>query len=494
MTAQREKSPRLGAKVRVLRRRENLSQAEMAERLGISPSYLNLIENNNRPLPAPLLIRLAQLFGVELHTFSADEDGRLVTALLEALADPLFEGHDVLATEVRELASASPAIARSVLTLYRSYKQAKESTETLSARLFEGERQTGVDVSHVSSEEVGDLIQHHMNHFPELEQAAEELWRDAQLRGDDLYPRLIRHLKEAHGVKVRIAPAGADEQMLRRFDPERKALTVSELLPTRSRKMQLAYQIGLLSLGPLLDRLTTSPLLTTDESRSLARAALANYFAAAVLMPYESFLQAAREQRYDLDVIGRRFGAGFEQVAHRVTTLRRPRAEGVPFHMIRIDLAGNISKRFSASGIPMARFSGACPRWNIFAAFSTPGMIRIQLSRMPDGAAYFCIARTVQADSHGFHAQPRIHAIGLGCPASHARELVYSDGLDLENLDAAVPVGVTCRVCERTDCEQRAFPSLRHPLRINENVRGVSLYASVATKPKGASGGLDGQR
>jgi predicted transcriptional regulator/DNA-binding XRE family transcriptional regulator len=481
---QREKAPRLGAKVRALRRRESLGQADLAQRLGISPSYLNLIENNHRPLPAPLLIRLAQLFGVELHTFADDEDGRLTTGLIEALADPLFEGQDVLSTEVRELATTSPAIARALLTLYRSYHRAKESAETLSARLFEGERQTGLDLSHVSSEEVGDLIQHHMNYFPELEQAAEDLWRNAQLKGDDLYPRLIRHLKDTHGVKVRIARNHAAQATLRRFDPDKRALSISELLPTRSRKMQLAYQIGLLTQGTILDRLTSSPLLTTDDSRSLARAALANYFAAAVLMPYESFLQAAQEQRYDLDVIGRRFGVGFEQAAHRVTTLRRPRSEGVPFHMIRIDVAGNISKRFSASGIPMARFSGACPRWNIFAAFSTPGMVRIQLSRMPDGAAYFCIARTVQADSHGFHAQPRIHAIGLGCPAARARELVYSDGLDLDNADGFVPVGVACRLCERTDCEQRAFPSLRHSLRIDENVRGVSLYTSVSGKDR----------
>jgi len=478
----REKTTRLGAKVRGLRRRESLSQTDLAERLGISPSYLNLIENNHRPLPAPLLIRLAQLFGVELSAFADDEDGRLMTALFEALADPLFEGQDVLSTEVRELITTSPAIARAVLTLYRSYHQARESAETLSARLFEGERQTGLDLSHVSSEEVGDLMQHHMNYFPELEQAAEDLWRDAQLKGDDVYPRLIKHLKEAHGVKVRIARSQKGETTLRRFDPDKKVLAVSELLPTRSRKMQLACQIGLLSLRSVLDRLTASPLLTTDDSRSLARAALANYFAAAVLMPYDAFLQAAQEQRYDLDVIGRRFGVGFEQVAHRVTTLRKPRAEGVPFHMIRIDVAGNISKRFSASGIPMARFSGACPRWNIFAAFSTPGMVRIQLSRMPDGAAYFCIARTVQADSHGFHAHPRIHAIGLGCPVSRARELVYSDGLDLDNPDGFVPVGVTCRLCERTDCEQRAFPSIRHPLRIDENVRGVSLYATVGAE------------
>ena len=205
--------------------------------------------------------------------------------------------------------------------------------------------------------------------------------------------------------------------------------------------------------------------------------ALASYFAAAVLMPYAPFLAAAREERYDIDVIGRRFRVGFEQVCHRLTTLRRPGAEGVPFHMIRIDVAGNISKRFSASGIHFARFSGACPRWNVFASFMTPGMIRIQLSRMPDGVAYFCIARTVHKDAGGYHAQQPVQAIGLGCQLTWARHLVYSDGVDIDNLDTATNVGVTCRTCDRTDCEQRAFPSLRHPLRIDEDVRGPSIYS-----------------
>src|SRR5258706_5576436 len=223
----RDKPTRLGAKVRALRRRESMSQTDLATRLGISASYLNLIENNHRPLPAPLLIRLAQLFGVELSAFADDEDGRLMTALFEALADPLFEGQDVLSTEVRELTTSSPTIARALLTLYRSYHQARESAENLSARLFEGERQTGLDLSHVSSEEVSDLIQQHMNYFPELEQAAEDLWRDAQLKGDDIYPRLIRHLKEAHGVKVRIDRSHQGETTLRRFEPDRKVLSVS---------------------------------------------------------------------------------------------------------------------------------------------------------------------------------------------------------------------------------------------------------------------------
>jgi hypothetical protein len=457
-----------------------LSQAELAERLGISASYLNLIENNHRALTADLLIRLSQLFELELHSFAADENARTQAALFEAFSDPLFENQDVPAAEVRELVNGSPALARAVLTLYRSYRSTRESSELLASKVFDGEREGALGVSHVSSEEVGDLIQQHMNYFPELEEAAESLWTDAQLKQDDLYPRLMRHLRERHGVKVRVVEVGGkDGQALRRYDAGKKILSLSELLPNRSRRMQLAYQIGLLSQGEVIDRLTESPLLTTNESKTLARAALANYFAAAVLMPYGAFRDAAREQRYDVDILGRRFGTGFEQVAHRLTTLRRPGAEGVPFHMIRIDVAGNISKRFSASGIPIARFSGACPRWNIFSAFSTPGMIRIQLSRMPDGNSYFCLARTVQGDNHGYHTPPRIHVIGLGCPATRARELVYSDGLDLNQLDSAVPVGVTCRLCERNDCEQRAFPSLRQTLKLDENVRGLSLYAEV---------------
>jgi hypothetical protein len=263
---------------------------------------------------------------------------------------------------------------------------------------------------------------------------------------------------------------------LRRYDPERRLLSLSELLPTRGRTFQLAHQIGLLTQRAALDALSADPLLSTGESRALARVALANYFAGAVLMPYERFLRAACDERYDIDIVSRRFRVGFEQTCHRLTTLRRPGAEGVPFHMIRIDAAGNISKRFSASGIRLARFSGVCPRWNIFSAFLTPGMIRVQLSRMPDGAVYFCVARTILKDSAGYHAQPPVLALGLGCQVSCARELVYSDGVDLENLEAAVPVGITCRLCDRIDCQQRALPSLRQPLQIDENTRGLTLY------------------
>ncbi len=472
--------PRLGAKVRAVRRREGLTQVQLAERLGISPSYLNLIENNRRPLPAPLLIKLAQQLNIDLQTFATDEDARLVSDLIEVFADPLFEEQGLTSADVREMATSSPSAARAVLSLYRGYRAARTAADDLSSRLLSaGEDPGAVDRTHVPSEEVSDLIQRHNNHFPELEAGAEDLLRRAKLNTDDLYAGLVRYLEKEHGIRVEIARTEAERGTLRRYDAERKVLTLSELLPTRSRSFQLAYQIGMLTQHPRLESIAHDPYVTTTESQTLARVALANYFAGAVLMPYEPFLRAAREERYDIDVIGRRFRVGFEQVCHRLTTLRRPNAEGIPFHMIRIDVAGNISKRFSASGIRIARFSGACPRWNIFAAFLTPGMVRIQVSRMPDGHAYFCIARTIQKDSGGYHAQQPVMALGLGCKLERGREMIYADGMDLDNPGIVTPVGVTCRLCERTDCDQRAFPSLRQPLVVDENVRGTSLYSAV---------------
>lgn len=470
----------LGPRVRSLRRQRRLTQAALAARLGISPSYLNLIEHDRRPLSAELLIRLAQAFDLDVRAFAAGDHERLVADLLEAFGDPLFEDSGLTPSDVRELAAVQPAAARALLALYHAYEAARSSARALAERVADGSELKGIDSFRLPSEEVGDLIQRHSNYFPELEDGAERLRREARLDGEDLYQGLVRYLSEAHGVEVRVEKVGAMRGAVRRYEPRARRLLLSEVLRRGSRNLQLAHQIGLLTQSHALDRLASDPHLTTPESRALCRVALANYFAAAVLMPYELFLRACREERYDLELLGHRFRTSFEQVCHRVTTLRRPGAEGVPFHFLRIDSAGNISKRFSASGIRIARFSGACPRWNVHAAFLTPGMIRVQLSQMPDGTVYFCIARTVLKDYGGYHAPHTIQAIGLGCEVHHARELVYSDGVDLDNLSAVVPVGVTCRLCERLDCEQRVLPPLHAPLHVDENVRGVSFFAPVS--------------
>ncbi len=469
----------LGGKIKTLRRRDNVSQVALAQRLGISPSYLNLIESNKRPLTASLLLKLAQIFTVDLSTFASADDARLGADLAEAFGDPIFEGQGVGETEARELSAESPGVARAVMTLYRAFVSARDNAQALASRLSE-EGAASTAPSGLPTEEVSDFIQRHMNHFPALEAAAEAVWREARLDSEDVYGGLVRYLQTRHGVTVKIVRVSDERRAMRRFDPETRILSISEVLPPRSRRFQVAHQVALLAASAELDgALRDAPELTTKEAHALGRVALANYFAAAALMPYELFLEAARAERYDVELLAHRFGASFEQVCHRMTTLRRAGREGVPFHLLRIDMAGNISKRFSASGIRIARFSGACPRWNVHAAFLTPGMIRVQISRMPDGGLYFCIARTIRSDRGGYNVPHTVHAIGMGCPIERARDLVYADGVDLENLEAAVPVGVTCRLCEHLDCPQRAFPPLLHPLRIKENVRGVSFYSPV---------------
>ena len=467
--------PKLGGKIRALRRQEGLSQAQMADRLSISASYLNLIEANKRPLTANLLIQLAHAFRVDLKTFAPEEDLRLSEDLMEAFGDPLFEPLDLPALEVREFTQACPSLARAVFLLYQSYRESRRLHESLSDRLSDGQGLTP-QASPLASEVAADFIQGAMNHFPELEEAAESLWKVAGLEQDLLYGGLMAAFRN-RGVSVRIHRSEEAPGILRRYDPEARTLSLSELLPVRSRTFQLAHQWALLALGDTLDRLTEDPFLTDPVARSLTRVALANYFAGAVLMPYGPFLRATRAVRYDVELLSRRFQAGFEQVCHRLATLRRPGEEGVPFHFSRIDIAGNISKSFSASGIRFARYSGCCPRWNIHAAFLTPGLIRTQISEMPDGRKYFCIARTLHKETGSYRGQHAMQALGLGCEIGHAREMVYADGLVLEQ--PPVPVGVTCRLCERTDCEQRAFPPLQQALQVEEDIRRSSFYAHL---------------
>jgi hypothetical protein len=454
-----------------------LTQAQLADRLGISASYLNLIEHGKRALPAPLLIRLAEVLEIDLRALSAEPDARAVADLLEVFGDPLFDASDLTAAEVREVAQASPGVARAVAVLYRAFRGATEAAHALASRMSQ-EGVTGLD-SRLPTEEVSDLLQRHGNFFPELEEGAERLWRDARLEAGNLYEDLVAWLGREHGVRVQVERTAAMGRAVRRYDRERKVLSLSEVLRRGSRNFQLAYQVGLLTQEAALDRHSADPGLTSPEARALSRVALANYFAAAVLMPYAPFLEAARSERCDVELLGHRFRASFEQTCHRLTTLRRPGAEGVPFHMVRIDIAGNISKHFSASGLRFPRFGGLCSRWALFGCFMTPGMIRTQLSQMPDGARYFWVARTVRRESGGFHAPRTVHALALGCEVSYAKRLVYADGVDLESREAVVPVGLTCRLCERMDCEQRAFPPLQHPLRVQEDVRGVSFYAPV---------------
>jgi predicted transcriptional regulator/DNA-binding XRE family transcriptional regulator len=492
--------------VRAVRARAGLTQAALAARLGVSPSYLNLIEHDRRPLSTDLLLRLAQALEVDLRAFAGDEEGRVVADLSEAFGDPLFEEHPLTRRQLAEFVDAAPEVARAVLALHQAYAGARATAEALAERVLDtqdaaagvegapdGDAAGDAGVSHsvaerlgrarLSSEQVSDLLQRHRNHFPALELAAERLWRDARLEPESMFAALARHLERAHGVAVRVATVREMGGAVRRYDPARRELLLSEVLRRGSRNFQLATQVGLLAHADAIEAVLDGAPLASDESRTLARLALAGYYAGAVLMPYEPFLAAAEETRYDVELLGHRFRVGWEQTCHRLTTLRRPGREGVGFYMVRVDLAGNISKKFGAAGIRFPRFSGLCALWNVHAAFLQPGVVRAQLSRLPDGTAVFAVARTVRRHAGDYRAPTVLHSVGIGCDLASARRLVYADGVDLDSPTAGVPIGITCRLCERVDCQARAFPPVHAPLRVDEHVRGVSFYAPVNPQP-----------
>lgn len=466
-----------GARIRRLRQNRGLTQAALAERLGVSTAYLNLLENDRRRLTPELLIRITRTLSVELDEFGPGDDARVAADLEEVFSEPLFEETPVDRRDVEALVVERPNLARAVLRLHQAYATTRSSAESLAARAMESSDLATIDRVRLSSEQVSEFIQRNMNHFPDLETAAEQLWRDARLDREGLYAGMSAHLEARHGVKVRILKVSELHGAVRRFDPVRKELLLSETLRRGSRNFQLAAQLGLLACRETIGQLTDASEFTSDESRALGRLAMASYFAAAVLMPYGDFLRNTEEVRYDIELLGHRFRVGWEQVCHRLTTLRRQGSEGVRFHLARVDIAGNISKKFSATSVRFPRFSGLCPLWNVHAAFLQPGRIRVQLSRLPDGNALFSVARTVQRHAGGYHQPTVLYSVGIGCDVAEAKRLVYADGMDLENLSAAVPIGVSCRVCERTNCQARAFPSLQFPLRIDEHVRGVSFFA-----------------
>ena len=474
------RSVRIGGKLRRLRQDRRLTQIQMAETLEISPSYLNLLESNQRPVTVRVLLKLAEKFQIDLNTLAGDDDERLTSALMEAFSDPMFDAADVKASDIKDVAATLPAFGRAVLDLYNAYKRSPGGSGAVNV----GEDTSDSPSLAIPSEEVTEFLQKRLNHFPDLEEAAEQLWVENGLAIHTLQRDLIQLLATRYAVDVDIAPSEGMNGALRHYNPLTRRLQLSEMLPIASRTFQLGVQIAYLGFRKEIDALIGGGKFSTPEADALARSALASYFASAVMTPYPRFLEAARSTRYDINVLQHRFGISFEQVCHRLTTLRRKGQEGVPFHLIRVDIAGNISKRFSASGIHMARFGAACPRWNVYDAFATPGILRVQVSEMPDGQRFFCLASTIRPSGRGVARNGLMQsggqlALGLGTNLQYAREMIYADGLNLDDSQIVTPIGVSCRTCPRNDCADRSVPSLHQRLELDENRRGLSTYARV---------------
>jgi predicted transcriptional regulator/DNA-binding XRE family transcriptional regulator len=455
-----------GAKLRETRQRLGLTQKDFAAKLGVSLPYLNQMENNNRPVSTTVVLALAQEFGFDVTELSSGDSARLVSDMREALADPVFADSAPPMADLRLAASNAPAFARAFLDLHRAYRETRERLASLDEAL-------GRDDSRLQPspwDEVRDFFHYCDNYIDAVDRAAEHF--AARAAPDQSAASLAAETLKRAGIRI----AHADTPRLRDFDATARVLTLSGRAAPETRSFQLLLQLALLDHEPLIEATLDLARFQSDAARAIAKIGLSNYFAGAALMPYGAFLAAAQDTRHDLELLAHRFGASIEQVAHRLSTLQRPGAKGVPFFFVRVDQAGTITKRHSATRLQFARFGGACPLWNVHRAFETPGRFLRQLAETPDGVRYISLARDVSKPGGSFGAPTRRFAIALGCELRHAEALVYADDLDLSNPRAFEPIGISCRICERTQCHQRSVPPLERRLSITPNQRGVLPY------------------
>ncbi len=473
-----ESQPRIGGKIRRLRRQRSISQGALATAIGISPSYLNLIEHNRRKITVELLLKLSGYFGIEAGELAQSDDGQLVGDLMEVFGDDIFADSDITNQDIRDLATNNPVAARATLHLFdkfRAQQQANASTPASTSKSTDLGQPSSTH--HQATDAISDFIQENANHFPTLEAAAQRVRHDIDSASDNFETGLRTYLRNVFGLEWRTAslPPG----IARRLSPDARILEISNILPAETAIFTTCHHTGTLTASTQINEIIAQSTLPQNDAPALARNVLASYFASALIMPYAPFLKACKEFRYDVERVARQFGTSFEQVCHRMTSLQSPKASGVPLHLIRTDIAGNISKRFSLSGIHIPRHSGACPRWNVYSAFLQPGRINVQLSQMPDGEIYFCIARSFEKGGYRHNAQRRHFSVGLGCHISQASQLIYADGVDLGDTAQIVPIGVGCRICPRMACEQRAHPPANHRFKIDETERAESLYGRI---------------
>ncbi|WEJ58246.1 helix-turn-helix transcriptional regulator [Devosia sp. FJ2-5-3] len=459
-----------GAKIRALRAQNRLTQAELAARLDISASYINQLESNQRPLTAAVMLALAEHFSVDLSSLATDGSDRLVMDLREALADPVFGEAMPNLQELKSVATNAPDMAKAVLQLYEAYRKTNERLAGMDAALSR-DPQSGITTAY---EEVRDFFHYADNYIDPLDRAAETLAGELGEFGPGRMARLVDYLGETHEVRVSFTPPLAADAMSR-FDRAGREIWINSRLDPASQFFRLATHLAGLEQVTLIGELLDGANFKASEARAIARMGLANYYAGALHMPYGAFLRASEAHRYDIEELSHLFGASLEQVAHRLSTMQRPRERGVPFFFARVDAAGTITKRHSATALQFARFGGACPLWNVHRAFEARGEIIRQLAETPDGNRYLCLAWSGEKRMGGYRGTTRRYAYALGCEVSHANRLVYADDMELGKA-VFDPIGISCRICERRNCHQRAVPPIAAGISVPPDRRSIVPY------------------
>jgi len=456
-----------GSRLKALRAERGLNQAAMGDLLGISTSYLSQLEHDDRPLTPVLVERLSRAFPLDWREIGAGEAETRLAALREANADPLFP-EPLDAAQLARFAEQQPALAERFIALHEAYRRSGQRLqmvdEALSAENTGGSR--------LPWEEVRDWFHLAGNYVDSIDRAAEAL--AARLGSVSPETGAIEdYLRQALSISL----IYSGHTGMRSYDAEMGHLTIDPGQPAESRRFQLAHQLAALALKDEIASVVETAALGSAASRQLLFVGLCNYAAGALLMPYARFRTEARLVRHDIDRLAQRFGTSFEQTCHRLSTLQRGGAKGVPFFFCRVDMAGNITKRHSATRLQFARFGGACPLWIVHEAVAIPDRILVQLAETPDGVRYVSMAKGLVKPSGSYTRAPRRYAVALGCEAEHASEFVYADGLDLASEAAATRIGVSCRLCPRGDCDQRAFPPSDRAISVDPDNRGVVPYS-----------------
>ncbi|MBS7670326.1 DUF2083 domain-containing protein [Croceicoccus sp. 1NDH52] len=457
----------MGPRLKRVRRDLGLTQANMAADLDISPSYVALMERNQRPVTADLLLKLATTYKIDIASLADDGGEELSKRLQATLKQPIFEDIDLPALDSADIATSYPGFAEALLRLHTAF------TEEQMAHAQRREMASGESAPAAGNDPVGEaraFLAARRNCFPALDDHAAEVAQEmaaAQSREESVSTdALIARLARKHGQKVRFSDPELILGSLRWHDRHREQVLISNLLDNPGRRFQLALQIALLESRQVIQTQVLEGRFSGENARRLAQRALSGYWAAALLMPYRPFLRAARQTRHDIEALSRRFAASFEQIAHRLTTMGRPGEEGVPFFFLRVDRAGNVSKRLDGAGFPFARTGGSCPLWNVHGVFETPGRICPQWLELPEGEKFFSIARSVEAGGGSWDAPRATRAVALACAAEHAGHVIYSEGLNAED---PTPIGVACRLCHRPHCIARSAPPIGRELRPDDN-------------------------
>jgi len=463
----------IGPQLRQLRRQHSQTQAQMAKALSISTSYVNLLENNQRSLSVQLLMALAEVYDIDWRELVADEASNRLAELRSVFRDPLFGAEQPDLQELRALLDHAPKVGDHLIHLYRSHRATLDKVMSIGSERMPdgGALQTPETVIH-------DFFRDHSNHFDPLERAAEDLRRSQPCTADDLYSELKSRLQVKHGITVKTVSIDEVSASLRLYNPANQTVLLSEALDHPNRTFQLAHVLCLVEATGVLNELTSTIDIGSKDGIARCHVELANYFAAAVQMPYEAFYEAAERTRYDIDRLAASFGVSIEQTCHRLTTLQRDGARGVPFFFLRVEKAGNVSKRFNSTSFNLADYGGACPVWNIHLAFTMPGRVFPQFVELPDGDRFFTISRTADRPVISRETQDHRLALAIGCELRHAHRLGYTERFNLDDENQFSPIGINCHLCPRHSCPQRAHRPLFVDLPIDTNRRGSTRYES----------------